>query len=125
MTRQARKVLKKLIQCQPQNGGCIFLYKNKDGSCSFVNNDTKKEFPFPYDYGETTEILQYLESEGMIECNAPGVIQVLHAGRHRHQIAFENAWHEFVRSFAMPFLVALATALVFSFLAAHFSWFNV
>ena len=124
MTRQARKVLKKLIQCQPKNGGYIFLYQNKDGSCSFVNNDTKKEIPFPYDHGETTEILQYLASEGMIECDVPGVIKVLHAGRHRHQIAFENAWHEFVRSFAMPFLVALATALVFSFLAAHFSWFN-
>ena len=124
MTCQSRRILKTLKKCQPREGGWILVACEDDAPCSFTNDDTGRRVPSPFDSDKTLTIFAFLQSRGLIEYDEPYGVKVTHAGYHSFQISAKSAWHEFVRSFVMPFLVALATALLFSWLAARFNWFT-
>ena len=113
MTKQARKLLKKLKEAQQLEDLAFGIdFDGLEAVTLCMDNEDVKTVDISEHGGALQTTLDYLDDQGDIEMGDSSCGQVLHAGWHRGQILFSKFLQFLIKSVVVPIVVSFLTALI-------------
>ena len=120
MTKQARKLLKKLKEAQQLEDLAFGIdFDGLEAVTLCMDNEDVKTVDISEHSGALQTTLDYLDGQGYIEMGDSGCGQVLHAGWHRGQILFSKFLQFLIKSVVVPIVVSFLTALITVLVKSH------
>lgn len=126
MTRQAKKVLNDLRECQVEQGDMIQIDFRTGCYVAWHHHKPTRYKKMTYTIPETESIVEYLIEESMLQRieRVDFFVVVTHRGNEYDQIRTNEVISLILRSIATPIVVALLTSLIFNVCARWFPWFE-